>query len=382
MRKQKSSILVVFAVAFLWGVCPVEAATPIVCGMIIIAPGQYILTSDLTCGLLGVAVNANNVHINLKGHTLTGPGDGDGLSFGIVTADPTVPVFVAVTGLHVNGGTVTGFNFGICLCAPPGGSTTMNAHVNNMTLKGNSFFGIWLLRSNRNQVNGNDLSDNGLFGVLSQNSHDNRFHSNEVNSNGSANNFSGGFNLVDSSNNRLTSNNLLDNEQVGVRLLRSHHNRFHSNDVNRNVTADTFAGGFALRASSNNLFTSNNILDNGSAGGSPPARASAGVFIGLIANVFSNRNTVRGNIVNGNSRRGIVVGGANNKIQSNTASLNTNAGAGVGIWISTTAIDTTIQSNTALGNSFLDVLDFSPNPCVDNIWKNNTFVTSSDVCIQ
>ncbi|MFQ5668026.1 MAG: nitrous oxide reductase family maturation protein NosD [Candidatus Binatia bacterium] len=309
-----SIAIVVVSIALL-GVTPAGAETPVFCNMTITISGQYVLTSDLACGAApGLEVAANDVHIDFNGHTLSGPGTG----VGIITANGGC---VGVTGLHLNGGTVTGFDTGIRLCAPA--STTMNAHVNGMTVTGNSLSGIHLVNSDGNHVNGNTISEN-------------------ISTQGA----------------------------VGVRLENSHNNKFNTNRLRDNETVPgVFAtcGGFGLFGSNDNVITSNDISDNGAANG--------GFGVGLF---FSSGNTVRGNIVNGNRQQGIlVVFGSNHTVQSNTVNQ-TLIGNGIFVLF---ASDNTIKSNIAFNNAALDLLDTNAN-CDNNTWKSNTFGTSNQACIQ
>ena len=316
MRRSTFVVSIAVLGIALLGVTPAGAGTPVFCNMTITLPGQYVLNSDLTCGAApGLAVAANDVHINFNGHTLSGPGTGTG----IITANGGA--CVGVTGLHLNGGTVTGFETGIKLCAPA--STTMDAHVNGMTVIGNSSVGIHLFNSDGNQVNGSTISGNG------------------------------GTQLG-----------------VGVFLENSHNNRFNTNRLHDNETvpgAQALCGGFALFGSNDNLITSNDIFSNGAANG--------GFGVGLF---FSSRDTVRGNIVNGNRPNGIiVVFGSNHTVQSNTVNQ-TLIGNGIFVIFAT---DNKIKSNIAFNNAGFDLLDTNPN-CDNNKWKSNTFGTSNQACIQ
>lgn len=302
---------VVVSIALL-GVTPAGAQTPVFCNMTIWMPGQYVLNSDLNCvDAPGLEVIANDVHIDFNGHTLSGPGTGTG----IITASGGV--CVAVTGLHINGGTVTGFRRGIELCAPGPDSVTMNAHVNGMTVTGNIRDGLRLRRSNGNHINGNNISGN----------------------------------------------------EVGVRLFRSHNNRFNTNRLNENQTPEGVfrtCGGYRLSNSNDNIITSNDISNNGAVNGG----------FGVLIRSGSNRNTVRGNIVNGNRRFGIRVHGDNNKIQDNTVNENED------LWgIRISGVNNKIQSNIAFNNARLDLLDTNAD-CDNNKWKSNTFGTSDPACIQ
>lgn len=310
MRRSTFVVSIALLGIALLGVTPAGAKTPVFCNMTITLPGQYVLTSDLACGAApGLQVAANDVHINFKGHTLSGPGTGSG----IITASGGA--CVGVTGLHINGGTVTGFGSGIDLCAPGPGSVTMDAHVNGMTVTGNSFAGVQLFNSDGNHINGSNISGN---------------------------------------------------VGVGVTLVNSDNNRFNTNQVNENEAPFRTCGGYALFNSSNdNLITSNDISNNGTVNGG----------FGVLITPGSKRNTVRGNIVNGNRLFGMLVGGANNTIQANTVNQSTLFG------ILVFGVNNTIQSNAAFNNPILDLVDDNAN-CDNNTWKSNIFGTSNQTCIQ
>ncbi len=319
MQNQNRSNLVVLTLTLLLGVGPLVAATPISCGMIIDTPGQYHLSSDLVCDS-GVKVAAHDVHINMNGHTLTGPGAGPGVDSGIKTSDGTR--CVAVKGLNIKGGTITGFGSGIELCE------SMNAHVSGMTLTRNNV-GIELFYSNGNQIDGNDISDNGgpghnSYGVLLNHSRDNRIDSNKVNRNSSININCGGFNLTGSSNNSITSN------EISANVMTSR------------VVGGHIHGGFGIR------------LREG-----------------------SNGNTVSGNTLNGNSTGFNSHNSFNNRIQGNTVKDSEE----VGFRISGRSLNNAVESNTASGNRFFDLFESQPD-CGSTTWKSNTFGTSNRSCIQ
>jgi len=319
MQDKNQMIPVVLTVTLLLGVGSLVAATPISCGMIIDTPGQYHLTGDLVCDS-GVKVAAHDVSINMNGHALIGPGAGPGVDSGIKTSDGTR--CVAVKGLNIKGGTITGFGSGIELCE------SMNAHVSAMTLTRNNI-GIELFYSNGNQIDGNDISGNGgaghsSYGVLLNHSRDNRIDSNKVNGNTSMNINCGGFNVTGSSNNSIT-----------------------SNEISANVMTSRVVGG----------------------------HIHAG--FGIRLREGSNGNTVSGNTLNGNSTGFNSHNSSNNRIQSNTVKDSEE----VGFRISGRSINNAVASNTASGNRFFDLFDSQPD-CSGTTWKTNNFATRNRSCIQ
>jgi hypothetical protein len=120
------------------------------CGTILdVEGGQYILTGDLNCvGTGGVGIRANDIHFNLNGFTISGSGVGSG----IVVANF---VGAGLGGVHINGGTVTGFITGIAM------RNAGFCHVNGMTVTGN-VTGICLCsNASLNIINGNTVNGNG-----------------------------------------------------------------------------------------------------------------------------------------------------------------------------------------------------------------------------
>ena len=52
-----------------------RAVTPIAsCPFAITAPGNYVVTADLTCAANGISITSGDVTLNLNGHIITGPG--------------------------------------------------------------------------------------------------------------------------------------------------------------------------------------------------------------------------------------------------------------------------------------------------------------------
>ncbi len=180
---------------------PAAAATPVACGDNLNVPGQYMLTGDLSCSgvFSALTITASDVHLTLNGFTLSGDGT---VTFGI-----DVGLCVATSGVHINGGTVTGFiGAGIFLC------NATNAHVNGMTVRENEN-GILLDGSDGNHINGNIVTDNdsdGLFALFSDN--------NEFNTNVVTENDGRGYTFLFSDNNRVTSNNVSGNLTDGIVL--------------------------------------------------------------------------------------------------------------------------------------------------------------------
>jgi hypothetical protein len=150
-------------------------ATPIAsCGYIITAPGNYVLTNNLSCsGATAVMIAASKVDLDLKGFTI----DGGGASgIGISTSSSQLPSngdlspCLGVTNIHIHGGTVTGygkpdesvFGTGIILCSPnqPGTvSVAMSVQLDHMVLVSNET-GLSLISSGKNKIVNNFFANN------------------------------------------------------------------------------------------------------------------------------------------------------------------------------------------------------------------------------
>lgn len=331
------------AAAMLLQGATLEAATPVACGDVLDVPGQYALTGNLACGGTGVAIwiTASGVHLNMAGFTLQGTNQGRGIL--VSAADAVLPCVTASQGptdVHINNGTVTGYDAGITLCNGDGN------HINGMSLTGNDVSGVVATGdSDDNIINGNNVSGN-QYGLLLLNGSDrNRFNTNMCDSNvrldGSTVLHSGCVFMADSSNNTIASNEMTGNGLFGVEISRG--------------------GGNTVRG--------NTILESRAAG---------------MRILNTQSNTILGNTCSRNNQSGIaLLGASGNIVQGNTTEDNR-----FGIALNVLSPDNpipstgnTVQGNTALSNTVWDLFDGSVG-CDANIWKSNTFGTANEVCID
>ena len=148
-------------VLVLGGAKPAAAAAfPIMqCGYTINKPGTYVLANDLSCPINGVVIEASNVHLVLNGHTITGPGKtaqvgADGIQvFGSLTN--------RLTGVSIDGGTVTGFaGDGINVFGASG------LRISGVTASGNGNFGVIMVQACPGcRVVDSEASDNSSIGI-------------------------------------------------------------------------------------------------------------------------------------------------------------------------------------------------------------------------
>lgn len=130
------------------GVPPTSAATPLTCGSVVTA--SVALTNDLTCPSGDALVaGADDIVIDLKGHTLSGPGP--------VPGGAGVRVFQH-TGVEVRNGSISGFGNGVTL------DTARGNRVWNITFTGN-WRGIEVANAQSNLVEKNRIGTSGLDAV-------------------------------------------------------------------------------------------------------------------------------------------------------------------------------------------------------------------------
>lgn len=116
---------------------PSVAQTPVTCGQVLAAPGLYVLTGDLGCGI-SIFIKSNNVTLDLQGHTLTNI-SGNPIT-GIATAEGVgSPNSFTTSGTRILNGTITGFGTAIALGGPVGPllPRTTNAQIHHVTATGN-----------------------------------------------------------------------------------------------------------------------------------------------------------------------------------------------------------------------------------------------------
>jgi len=188
--------LLIAAAVLCGGQALADQPTPVTCGSVIVAPGEYYLASN--CAGRGIRINASDVHLKLNGHTMTGDGDSAGLqvtgaSFG-----------TAVSQVRIKGpGTITNYGTGIFF------EFVSDSHVEQVTSVGNNYDGLWFnFRCNNNHVNNSVFSGNGGHGLeTGPNCSDNHLNNNEADSN-----FDGIFLSPGATSNQINGNTALGNQ--------------------------------------------------------------------------------------------------------------------------------------------------------------------------
>ena len=404
------------------------------CGQVITK--STTLTADLgPCSGNGIIIGADNITLNLNGHTISGtPGPGDGNAAGVRLPMRSGVLVTGQPGNSGKTGTITGFDAGVVV---NGGSANT---VENLTVRDNIGpndstatlgDGIVLFSSADNTIRNNTVDHNGLYdgiGVLGSGSHRNTvaantitrsvsgtdlgtgvgvvlsgvideatgdmIHGNKVVDNLIQANAGAGSSNVNVQDGLIARNTIEDNGHVmrpgnGIGLRtgvnpdsRIGHNVVQNNAIRRN-------GGKGIENifhSNENQFLGNTIEGNG--GGSD---ALAGILIDPEGSGPSagGGHLVSGNTVRQNDRFGIRLQGDpgerpdNNRIENNIVTDH----PVVGIFFTYHDSGTNyIVSNYAVNNSgFADLLDggtlFNGVPDCDNtVWADNTYEVALPEC--
>jgi parallel beta-helix repeat protein len=246
--------------------------TPVtVCGQTLSAPGSYELTGNIgPCPGNGVNITSSNVKFYLRNFTISGD---PAICSGSIVYDG-VNVSGPVSGVLINGGTISSFNDGIDL-----GFVTDSA-VSGVVVKDSCFFGVAVGNSQKVRISGNLITGAAVDGVG-----------------------------IGGSSSQITvkGNSILTNSRFGV-LVETDRNKIMGNKINDNGTGGQ-GGGVDIHVGERNKIKGNTISNNN----------TFGVLL------RTNRSTVRGNTVNGNAQVGITVGilgASKNKITNNTATGN------------------------------------------------------------
>jgi len=258
------------------------------CGKKLAVPGDYVLATNLNCTgvpLSGIEIAASGVRLHLAGHTLS---SGDCKTVGI-TVDS------GITGVVVDGGTVSGFNDGISFAAA-------DSNVTGMIVTGACVFGIALSGSG-NHVETSVVSHSGLDAI----------------------------GLGRATNTQIRYNDISDNARVGVDISNfSNNNVVQYNIINRNGLVSG-QGGVAIFNGAGNLVANNALNGN---------------FNGI--ELESPGNTAQSNVVSGSVQTGIVAISSSSTVASNTVLGSS--------FVDLSDSSPTCSGNTWTGNTFLTAI--------------------------
>jgi parallel beta-helix repeat protein len=204
-----------------------------------------------------IVVQKSDIIIDGTSALLQGSGSGIGFSL------------VDVNNITIKNVIIRNYTYGLRLGNSSHNTIIGNSIENNVTY---TSYGIWLSRSSYNNISGNMITNNSQFGIYLEysdynnisgnnikNNHDglrlgfsnlNSLHSNIV-----TNNVYGGY-LAECYNNTISENNMTDNVS-GLYIGWSSYNIIYENTI-----ADNDWSGVWVRASSDNRFYHNNIVNN------------------------------------------------------------------------------------------------------------------------
>ncbi|MBC7081431.1 MAG: right-handed parallel beta-helix repeat-containing protein [Thermoplasmatales archaeon] len=222
-------------------------------------------------------------------------------------------------------------------------SSSWDNNITNNIVSNNSWYGIYLVFSDYNNITNNNVVSNNDDGISLSSSNYNTITNNIVSDNRWY-----GIRLSSSNNNNITNNNVVSNNDDGISLSSSNYNT-----ITNNIVSDNRWYGIRLSSSNNNNITNNNVVSNNDDG---------------ISLASSNNNNITNNNVVSNNDDGISLASSNNNnITNNTASANS-----YGIYLEY-SWDNNITNNIASDNSWdgIYLSHSNYNNITNNIVSNN-----------
>jgi large repetitive protein len=206
------------------------------------------LDSDLVnCPNNGIVIGADNITLDLNGHTV----DGDNTLVNVCpegeTCDVGIDNSAGHSGVTVEGGSVREFALGVLVLA------ASDNRLGHLSVSRSFFPGIVIGESARSRVEQSSITRNGLTtdqaGMVLFASHNNRIEQNRLSSNGDI-----GLLAVDSADdNRIDNNTFSDNPEAGM-IIEGDGNQVSRNRVLRNGDGIIISG-------NDNAITRNHVAD-------------------------------------------------------------------------------------------------------------------------
>jgi hypothetical protein len=286
---------------------PAHALTSVTtCGQTLSMAGAYVLDRDLDCSgtfANGVNIAASNVIFHLAGHTLASK-DCD-----LTKAISGIVAPAGLSGVQIEGGTVSGFNDGIVLYST-------SSQVRAVTATSACAFGIAISGSN-NRVEASVVTASGIDGI----------------------------GIGAATGIHVVGNYIADNNRVGVDISNfSNGNFVESNIIVRNGVVDGEQGGVAIFNGAHNLVAGNTL--NGNFNGieiESPGNVALnnrvnGSHVGIFVTSVGSPSSVKGNTVLGSTVVDLSDDSAtcagnvwwNNDFQTDSAAASSDGGPGVG----------------------------------------------------
>lgn len=348
-----TSMAMVLAVCFSASAAPTQVPVEVACGDTIVK--DTVLAHDLTnCPDAGLYIGADNITLDLNGHTIDG--EGDGFESCEDSCDNGVDNQAGFDGMTVRNGHINEFVDGVAVrdarrstveqisttglahglafmmntrdsvvrdnqSVDDGGlaffGESRNINVVDNTVEDNEFGGIALFSSSHATISRNTVTNTGLAGISLQvgdsgPSHHTRIDHNTVSGGSTA------VAMIQGSHHNVVTTNAIDDTEDGILVEEGSH----GNVVTRNHVGGTeFAAILFLHGTHDNTVSRNNLIDDGD---------------GILVDGDRNRivdNTVRNTVGvpdEPDSGFGVIVaGGDANLIQGN--SVQTTVAAGIAV---------------------------------------------------
>jgi parallel beta-helix repeat protein len=350
-------------------------------------PGSYFLSNDITATCNAIEIAANDVTIDLDGHTIKA---------GAAAGCYAIRTTAAVSNVHIMNGKISQGSVGVWLYGAVSGGGDFS--VKNLTITNVSGVGIGIvgdttecdLNRARAVVEDNTIKTPGATssaGIaltcvegsrIERNQVRDAYHgiklyrskSTVVRNNAVAHCTSIGIEISESDRNIITGNAVTGNAWHGIRLSNGFANTLDNNNASGNTGC-----GFCLDSSADNLLLYNNASQNTETGfkftgtsGSNVAynTASENSEHGFLLLAQSSMNSIMYNTASGNVAHGICLDASgSNKISENTCSGND----GSGIYIAGLSSNNVLNANQCAANAAQGI--FLSSTCTCNVVSNN-----------
>ncbi len=324
-------------------------------------PGEYNVTSDLTGSTIPMLpgnhtaciwINVSNVHLDCRGHTLTGNATHDGTNhtFGIVASNSSNP---GIDNISISNCIISNYTTGLY-------ASVTNSSITNNTAFNNTHPGYFATDTvgfgfKIDAQDSNISSNNGSYNNASMYLHT---QFSRISNNSGYGSYNHGFLLEELENVTLANNTVCGSAREGFFFIGdTFNNEIRNNTICDNGQASGRSGfdvGTSVNVFFNNIVDGNHLYGNGLNG----IHFSAEVgWIDKNDNVFSN------NLVHGNNESGIYyysdgTGNYNNTFVNNTLYSNMGQTEGADFFSTTynTTINTTFFNTTSISMSYFDNL--------------------------
>jgi large repetitive protein len=327
----RAAALAVGAAGFFAVTASPASATHVSCGDTITTDTK--LDSDLVnCPNNGIVIGADDITLDLNGHTI----DGDGELTEDCPEDVICDDGVVNDGhrrVTIEGGSVREFALGVLVVGAP------RNEVLDLSLTRSMFPGAVIAESSRTRFKRNAVVANGLdtdeAGVVLFASPRNRIARNSVSDNGDI-----GFFVVDSDHNRFVRNRVSGNPEAGMLMEDVDANKISRNRLFRNGEGITVAG-------NGNVISRNHVSD--SRAGLPGDGGGLGIFAAA-----GHDNVIERNAVARATKAGIQLSLLPEELEGGPPAVDTVVrrnhlrGNGDGVFVQTTAEDTLLEGNHAV----------------------------------